>query len=229
MKTARLAFLGDVHGMVGPLESALDSLGGTRHLVLLGDYVNRGPDSKAVLQLLLQARAQWPEMITLLRGNHDQQLLDFIDDHNIARFARFGGLQTIASYAQDDVSGTIEAFLAAFPSAHLELLKGLADYFECRDVFASHCGPNPDRPASRQRNDVATGSNPRLFDVDVLDLIGKTVVCGHYVQRSMVAFSRQGMFAIDTGCGSIPGGPLTALMWPEGTHVEYGGANAGRH
>jgi len=222
-----IAFIGDIHGMARPLELVLGKLGGTRHLVFLGDYVNRGPDSKAVLQLLVEAKEEWPRAVTLLRGNHDQSLLDFVADQDVARFARLGGLSTVASYTREvRDGGVIGAFFSSFPTAHRELLHGLSDYFERGDVFASHCGFNPERPLSRTRNDVATGSHPDLFHVDARVLLGKSVVCGHYVQRSMTTYQDRGLFAIDTGCGSMAGGPLTALLWPEKTTIKFGGMNA---
>ena len=229
MSLESLAFIGDVHGTVGPLKAALRHLGGSRHLVFLGDYVNRGPDSKAVLQTLLDAMMAWPSRVTLLRGNHDQELLDYLAHPNIARFARLGGLSTIASYAGDDPSNAIVGFPTSIPDAHLRLLDGLEDFFERDDVFASHCGIAPAVPMSRARSHVATGSHPDLFEVDVLKLLGKSVVCGHYVQRSLVPFRNRGLFAIDTGCGSVSGGPLTALLWPERVTIQFGGTSAGRY
>lgn len=228
MSDADLAFVGDIHGMAPPLGAALEALGGARHLVFLGDYVNRGPDSKTVLELLVEATATWPSMVTLLRGNHDEELLNFLSTGNLARFVPFGGLPTIASYSTKGTASAVSRFRESFPLAHRDLLANLDDYFERPDVFASHCGPNPERPSSRERGDVVLGSHPGLFHVDIKQLAGKTVVCGHYVQRAMVAFAERGLYAIDTGCGSIKGGPLTVMLWPETRFVQFGDSNARR-
>lgn len=225
MSERGLAFVGDIHGMTSPLRAALSALGGSRHLVFLGDYVNRGPESQDVLQILLEAVQTWPGLITLLRGNHEEELLNFIASGDLPRFVRFGGLATIASYAKGDTDSVAE-FKRTFPPAHLDLLISLADYYERDDVIASHSGINPGAPSSRERTDVVTGSHQELFSLDVVRLLGKSLVCGHYVQRSREAFAAQGFYAIDTGCGSLPGAPLTALLWPEKTTVMFGDDNA---
>lgn len=222
MSDADFAFIGDVHGVAPPLGAVLDALGGSRHLVFLGDYVNRGPDSKAVLEMLVGADATWPSMVTLLRGNHDEELLNFLASGDLARFVAFGGLPTIASYS-GGVTNSIAHFRETFPESHRDLLVNLEDYFERQDVFASHCGPNPERPSSRDRRDVVMGSHQELFRLDMKHLAGKSVVCGHYVQRAMVPFAARGLYAIDTGSGSMSGGPLTVLLWPEREFVQFGG------
>lgn len=226
MSHADLAFVGDIHGMAPQLASALDALGGARHLVFLGDYVNRGPDSKRVLEMLVEAKATWPTTLTLLRGNHDEELLNFLSAGNLARFVAFGGLQTIASYSTGGTVNSVSRFRESFPLSHRQFLADLDDYFERQDVFASHCGPNPERPSSRERDDIVMGSHEGLFRVDVDQLVGKSVVCGHYVQRTMTAFAERGLYAIDTGCGSVSGGPLTVMLWPEKRLIQFGDSHA---
>lgn len=226
MSSADLAFIGDIHGEARPLGSVLDALGGVKHLVFLGDYVNRGPDSKLVIEMLLQATVTWPSMVTILRGNHEEELLRFLSTGNLARFIAFGGLRTIASYTAGRASNSVLRFMESFPPTHHELLVNLADYFERQDVFASHCGVNPKHPSSRERGDVVMGSHQELFQVDVTELAGKSVVCGHYVQRGMTAFSERGLYAIDTGCGSMDGAPLSVFLWPEKRMLQFGGSNA---
>lgn len=220
-----LAFVGDLHGCHENLPEILHKYGGKRHLIFLGDYVNRGPDSREVIESLVVAKLRWPSSITFLRGNHDQAVLDFISGGDLAKFVRYGGLSTVASYVEEDFADAdiFETFNQAFPRSHIQFLIELEDYFERDDVFASHCGPDPSRPHARDRRTVALSSHPQLFNAENAGIFGKPVVCGHYVQRGGKAHITQWLAAIDTGCGSLPGGPLTLLLWPERDTVSYGG------
>ena len=217
-----LAFVGDLHGRIDALEAVLAEYGGSRRLVFLGDYVNRGPDSRAVLTRLISAKRLLGDVIVLLRGNHDESVLEFLNGGALATFVRLGGLATVASYTNEIGNDIREALSAAIPRQHVELLEHLRDFFEEEDVFASHCGINPQRPASRDRQDVALTSHPELFEAD-LSCFGKTIVCGHYVQRDLRPYVTDKLVAIDTGCGSIASAPLTVLLWPERSTVALGG------
>ncbi|WP_054813446.1 metallophosphoesterase [Nocardia arizonensis] len=222
MRSSPVAFVGDVHGMDVAVDPVLEEFCGKRHLVFLGDYVNRGPNSRAVVQKLLDAQRNFPDHLTMLRGNHDQAVLDFLRGGDLSTFIALGGLSTVASYtsvAGDDIRGDFER---AIPESHVAFLEGLSDYFERDDIFASHCGPNPADPTSRTRGDVALGSHPALFAEHGADVIGKPIVCGHYVQRGGRAYVGARLAALDTGHGSLPDAPLTVLLWPERTIRTYG-------
>jgi|SRR5665647_12226 serine/threonine protein phosphatase 1 len=216
------AFVGDLHGRVDQVGSVLRAFGGTRTMIFLGDYVNRGPDSRRVLQTLIAAQRLWPESLLFLRGNHDQALLDFYETGDIGGFARMGGLATLASYTGMPTGDVHEAFKEAMPARHLIFLEGLQDFFEDDSIFASHCGPDPSRLSSRDRCDVALSSHRELFQAD-LRALGKTVVCGHYVQRGMRPHVSDSLVAIDTGYGSVAGAPLSVFLWPERQVLGFGG------
>ncbi|WP_433762017.1 metallophosphoesterase family protein [Nocardia sp. CA-135398] len=215
--------MGDLHGMDAELRAILRAYLGKRHLVFLGDYVNRGPHSHEVIELLVDATKRWPDLITTLRGNHDQSVLNYINGGEFVDFISMGGLATIASYTSvvgDDIR---TAFRESMPTSHVEFLQQLPDYFERDDVFASHCGPNPARPESRSRRDVALGSHFSFFRDDSTWVFDKPIVCGHYVQRDRRAYLSERLSVIDTGCGTIQGAPLSVLLWPERRVRQFGG------
>src|SRR5207249_5133888 len=77
---SRLAIVGDVHGDAVRLARMLRSvIGDNRQVVLVGDYVNRGANSKAVLSMLVEAKRQLGLRLVLLAGNHDMAMLQYID------------------------------------------------------------------------------------------------------------------------------------------------------
>lgn len=217
-----LAVIADVHGDARRLERllSLPELG-DRDLVLLGDYVDRGERSAAVLGLLVDLKRTRGAGLVLLQGNHELALLRYLRDGDLAAFGRFGGLATIRSYV-GIARGDVRAQLAAeLPADHLQLLmQSMQTHVETDDVLLSHAGYDPARPAARTQQALVEATHPSLFDPAT---VARTrprplVVCGHYVQRSGKPYDVAGFVCIDTGCGTT-GGPLTALLLPEHTFV----------
>lgn len=145
--------IGDVHGrldVLGPLlhDIAKDALA-TRPaerplLALLGDYVDRGPDSRGVIDLILQMQADTTFEVAALKGNHEEALLQFLEDPAFAAtWMEHGGGATLASYGvqpatqRTDVEAWVkvrDAFDQALPAEHrrfyqtLELIRVVGDY-----------------------------------------------------------------------------------------------------
>src|SRR5687768_13301864 len=121
-----IAVVGDVHGDARRLERMLNSLrerGGV--CVFVGDYVDRGPASAEVLDLLADAVEEPDTSTVLLAGNHESELVNYIETGDFVRYAAIGGMATIRSYvgqARDDVH---RQFLEAFPPRHEALLRSL--------------------------------------------------------------------------------------------------------
>jgi serine/threonine protein phosphatase 1 len=183
-----------------------------RGLVFVGDYVNRGPKSREVLDQLVMLKDRDPEAVFLL-GNHDAAFLEFLSGGlPFYRFAGLGGLPTIRAYlprARQDVPAELVAVL---PEAHRTFLETCDDYFETPDLVVSHCGIDPVNPGSRERPDMVMSRHEGMFAPDFES--SKLVVCGHYAQVSGVPYDRNQLVCVDTGCGTL-GGPLTALLLPE--------------
>ena len=206
------AIIGDIHGDSAHLRALLakNELQG-RSLIFTGDLVNRGPDSCGVLEQVESLRATGVE-VRLLLGNHELLLMDYVRTGNFVRFAVHGGISTIRSYVNTAHGNVHQQFLKSFPDNHRALIESAQSHYEDGDVLVTHAGISLVRPSSRDIKDVVLDSHPELFASN-FDL-GKLLVCGHYVQRNGVPFSKPNFICIDTGCGTN-NGPLTALLLPE--------------
>jgi serine/threonine protein phosphatase 1 len=156
----------DIHGQDALLEAALDLVhrdcGAEARIVFLGDLVDRGPDSRAVIDRLMEGQARGRPW-TVLKGNHDQLFLDFLDGGAIRSAQvrsgltwlnpRLGGDATLASYgvAASEIAPAWEAARAAVPQAHRDWLASLPLFDEADEVLFVHAGIRPGVPLSRQR------------------------------------------------------------------------------
>ena len=209
------AVIGDIHGRADRLESVLQGIDPSRHLVFLGDYIDRGPSSKLVIDILIDLKRSWNAGCTFLRGNHEVGFLRYISSGALTPYAAIGGLPTIKSYIGDRLNADIHKTLTeSLPEAHYDFLDELVDYLESDDILFSHCGLDPYNPQGRSPVEMVLSDNPGLFDEDWSgspDL----VVCGHYVQDSGEPFLGRRLICLDTGCGVLPESPLTRLLLPE--------------
>jgi serine/threonine protein phosphatase 1 len=216
-----LTIIGDVHGDAARLEVALKTInnqGGS--VVLVGDYINRGPDSKGVLELLVTASNSLGDRLILIRGNHEAALLNYLDTGDPLLFLRHGGLTAIRSYYSTPPVNVLDVFRREFPSRHRELLQSTVTCFERPGLLVSHCGYNPKSPNSRSVSDMTLGFFPEIFSAYATPTC-ELVVCGHYVQRSREPFVSDHLICLDTGCGTDPDAPLTALVLPERQFLTY--------
>ena len=158
-----LYVVGDIHGRADLLKTllrkiALDAIrlesGSVRELIFLGDYIDRGPDSRGVLDLILATgheRNFWST--TLLKGNHEQALLQFLDDPDIwPTWSEFGARETLTSYgvapptrgsAPEDWARASRALGSALPPDHRKLLESLELTAERGDYLCVHAGVRP--------------------------------------------------------------------------------------
>jgi serine/threonine protein phosphatase 1 len=207
----RLAFIGDIHADSARLLAILGKLG-SRRLVFLGDYVDHGPNSSDVVEILLEI-ANREQNTIFLSGNHEIGLLAFLSGRlSFLEYAWMGGLSTIRSYigrANDDVRSEL---VAAMPKAHFEFLSNCKPFFETDQFVASHAGINPACPTSRELAEIVLGRHPSLFHTDLG--LSKLVICGHYLQTDRSPFVSDSVICLNTGCGTIEG-PVTALLYPE--------------
>ncbi len=212
----KLAFIGDIHADSVRLSALLGKLG-SRRLVFLGDYVDHGPDSREVVQILLDIvnREQNP---VFLSGNHEIGLLAFLSGRlSFLEYAWMGGLSTIRSYIGKANEEVRSELVAAMPSPHCEFLSNCKPFFETDQFVACHAGINPACPESRELAEIVLGRHPSLFHDDLR--LSKLVICGHYLQTTQTPFVDNGVICLNTGCGTI-GGPATALLYPEMTFLQ---------
>ncbi|GAB3237763.1 metallophosphoesterase [Kineosporia babensis] len=182
------AFVGDVHGQLDPLVKIV-SLASTQaeRLVFLGDYINRGDQSRQVLDFLIDLKANLPDT-HFLRGHHEEALLRAIDENNSAGFIRIGGAATLSAYPRRASS---ESLSDRMPASHIRFLRDLEEVYQQADLRAAHA--------------------PMLNEIKGKPLYG---VFGHAVQARGVPLITDKYALIDTGCGSISGYPLTCFIWP---------------
>jgi serine/threonine protein phosphatase 1 len=155
----RVYAVGDIHGRADLLQEMLGLIRADAArlppasvtVVWLGDYVDRGPSSREVVDSLIGFAAQGHRSIFLM-GNHEEALLRFlVDPREGAQWFRFGGLETLASYGVDteelgSARGHDEmraAFLAALPAPHQEFLLSLKLSGTIGDFFFCHAGVRP--------------------------------------------------------------------------------------
>ncbi|NQY61291.1 metallophosphoesterase family protein [Cognatishimia sp.] len=151
--------LGDIHGHLAQLETALAWIEGdggpNAQIVFLGDYIDRGPDSRAVIELLSQGLAEGRNW-TCLKGNHDGYLIDFLANGRAESLLRpdlhwfdkpLGGAATLKSYGVEvegkPISGVVEETRGAVPEAHKVFLDALPCSYETETHFFCHAGIRP--------------------------------------------------------------------------------------
>lgn len=189
----RLAVFGDIHGDVAALDSLLRvALQHSNRLVFLGDYVNRGLQSREVIERLVGLSRQSPESV-FLRGNHDLAFQKALDG-DLESFLVLGGARTVRSYVDPPYPDPAVQFRAAVPPDHRRFLENLADSYSDQETFVAHWAD------LRQ--------DPRF------------VITGHSPSRSFEPHVSEAGARIDTGCGTLHGGRLTCFFWPSRTWIQ---------
>jgi serine/threonine protein phosphatase 1 len=197
----RTIALGDIHGCSSALDALIDAVvpGPEDTIVGLGDYINRGPDSRGVLNRLI-ALGRYCCLVPLL-GNHDQMLLEAWTGTHPTTWLGMGGIATLQSYgpARD---------LSLIPEAHFDFLAGCRDYHETETHIFVHANYHDHLPMDEQSILMLRWESLR----DTLPgphVSGKTVIVGHTAQKSGEILDLGYLKCIDTYCHG--GGWLTAL------------------
>ncbi|MGH9676519.1 MAG: metallophosphoesterase family protein [Candidatus Acidiferrum sp.] len=202
----RILAIGDIHGCARALGTLLavskprpDDL-----IISLGDYVDRGPDSRGVLDqmVILQSTGR----LVPLRGNHDLMMLHAREwDHASALWLGCGGKQTLSSYGASD---SRPDDLLLIPEAHWNFLENhCVNYHETDSHLFVHASVRPEWPLADQLTDVLLWEK---LDGPVAHCSGKTLVCGHTKQTAGVPLNYGTTICIDTGAYA-EGGWLTCL------------------
>ena len=160
--------IGDIHGRVDLLRTILKTINAdadltptkTVHLTFLGDYVDRGQESRGVIELLTMLTRDGGGHVIALKGNHEEALLTFLDDPSTGpAWAEHGGRETLRSYGVEaprtvsDAEGWVlarDAFASALPAAHLEFLQDLQMFTAVGDYVFVHAGVRPGVPIDEQ-------------------------------------------------------------------------------
>jgi serine/threonine protein phosphatase 1 len=226
---SRLYAIGDIHGSLAPLRSLHELILAhaearpiaRKTLVYLGDYVDRGMDSCAVLELLIARPLPGFEQV-FLKGNHEYELLRFLAEGDNARWLKYGGTETIYSYgakppaAPSDPDAMLKArveLASRIPPAHLRFLISLKPFHVDGDYLFVHAGVRPGLKLEKQSEADLLGIREEFLTSSAA--FEKIVVHGHSVSYQ-VEF-RDNRIGIDTG--AFASGHLTCLVL-EGTGRE---------
>lgn len=215
----RVYAVGDVHGclaqfnaLIAAIEAddAAREVAGTT-IVLLGDLIDRGPDSAGVIRA---ARAlTLRRKVHILMGNHEEMMLEALDSEEVLKhFLRYGGRETVLSYPVDperyhqaEIGETLELMRAAVPREDIEFLRGLEDQVRIGDYLFVHAGIRPDVNLDEQKlADLRWIREPFLSHSGSF---GPVVVHGHTIFDAPQF--RPNRIGIDTGAYRT--GRLTAL------------------
>ncbi len=180
--------IGDIHGCAKALATLLEYIRPHADdvVVTLGDYVDRGPDSKGVIELLLALRERCRHVP--LRGNHEIMMLDARDTESwLVPWLSYGGEMTLASYG-----GSFDNI----PAEHFDFLENsLLPYYECDTHFFVHANARAEVPLQQQPDSARYWQR---FRDPAAHLSGKTMVCGHTPQDSGVPIRNDHAICIDT-------------------------------
>jgi serine/threonine protein phosphatase 1 len=200
--------IGDIHGCRAMLDVLLDrclrfAAGRPVRFVFLGDYIDRGPDSRGVVDRLLALAQRNAGEVICLRGNHEAIMLDALASGDHGLWFVNGGRDTLASYGVRSVN--------ALPAEHLRWFAALPASFDDGRRFFVHAGVNPDRPLDAQTDeDLVWIREPFLSRRRDY---GRLIVHGHTPQRSGRPDIRPWRINLDTG--AVYGGRLTAAFFDD--------------
>ena len=214
----RLYAIGDIHGCLELLEELLaaieqDAQGRAKQLIFLGDYVDRGPDSKGVVEKLLAIQEDTQNTI-FLKGNHEAVMLDFlVEPEDTFHWLDWGGAETLESYGVSNIAGRSGGDLCAellelLPQTHLTFLKSLALKHMDGDFVFVHAGIRPGIAFDEQKEEDLLWIRKRFHKAKEAERPDKVIVHGHTpIKKPLDAGWR---IAIDTG--ACWNGKLTAVV-----------------
>jgi serine/threonine protein phosphatase 1 len=199
----RVLAVGDIHGCLKALDTLLAAVAPRPEdlLITLGDYTDRGPDTRGVLDRLIALHAAG--RLVALRGNHDEMMLEARGDP-AGMWVTVGGLETMASY---DAFPTADGMLQV-PEEHWRFLEeSCVDWYETETHFFVHANVYPDLPLDEQPTYMLYWEK---LTEPVAHVSGKIMVCGHTRQKNGLPLDLGTAVCIDTGVYE-PDGWLTCL------------------
>jgi len=170
--------VGDIHGQLGMLENLMEKIPwrpDKDDLFFLGDYVDRGPDSRGVVDYIVSLM-QNHSRISCVLGNHEAMLLDYLTGVNTELYLANGGGSTLRTYSRE--KGYVRSLiLPEIPNGHIVFWNSLKPYFELEDYYLVHAGLRPGVPLARQTKiDMLWIREP--FISSTYDF-GKKIIFGH--------------------------------------------------
>ena len=204
--------IGDIHGCYHALHALMIALnpGADDTLIFLGDYVDRGPDTPAVLDWLID-HSQTHNIVTL-RGNHEVMMMESRENPNMFHgWTQCGGRETLESYGWEGDPGWPELV----PSRHWRLLEDTHSWMETDDFIFVHANIDPDLELHEHTDMHLFWEKCRNLK---LHKSGRRTVVGHTRQTSGVPRQWKGGVCIDTA--AVGGHWLTCLEVESGEFVQ---------
>ncbi|MBR0717259.1 metallophosphoesterase family protein [Bradyrhizobium liaoningense] len=204
----RIYAMSDIHGCAHLLEQMLrvidadliNSRPPYAIEVFMGDFIDRGPDTRSTLDLLVERSRRGNAIF--LKGNHEAILVDVMEDPSrFDDWLRVGGAQTLMSYGlapdsqKDDPAALLRRLLQVMPTEHVEFLDNLRLSFTCGDFFFVHAGVRPGVPLAKQQEADLLWIRDEFLQCE--KDFGKYVVHGHTPVRAAELLANRAN--IDTG------------------------------
>lgn len=184
----RTLVIGDIHGCLTALKTLVESLDLTPDdkLITLGDYIDRGPDSKGVIDYLLDLKTK--HNVITLKGNHELMIAGARNDEEELHFWLMnGGITTAESFNADTLDD--------IPEKYWDFLDDCLLYYETADHIIAHAGLEPNTFLSEQTTDSLCWLR---IDETEPHMSGKTLICGHTPQRNGKPLRLPHAICIDT-------------------------------
>jgi serine/threonine protein phosphatase 1 len=211
--TGRLFAIGDIHGCLDELRRLLEAIpaGAGDTVVFVGDYIDRGPSSRGVIDHLLDWRTKTPARTVFLKGNHEDMALGYLGKGGQwgEAWLRNGGIAALRSYDADPHAPRAD-LVARIPQAHIDFMAGLDTTFAWGSYLVVHAGIRPGVPLASQKTEDLLWIREEFLDYP--HDLGATVIFGHTPYRRVVV-ELPYKIGIDTGC--VYGGALTCLELPD--------------
>lgn len=203
----RMFAIGDIHGCDVALATLLDAIAptGDDTLIFLGDYVNRGSNSRLVLDILMKLSSVC--QCVFIMGNHELMMLDGLyHKSGFELWLRVGGDRTLQSF------GLLPYFEEChkLPYNYIEFIKKTIDYYEIADFIFCHASLYSHLPLSKQ-DDYALRWR-KLEYGHLPHISGKTIICGHTAQKNGQILLLNGGKTICIDTWAYGGGCLSALQ-----------------
>jgi serine/threonine protein phosphatase 1 len=205
-----LYVIGDLHGCLASLQRLLEHLEPDLHqdrLLFVGDYIDRGPDSRGVVDYILGLKARYPaENIICLKGNHEVMFLDFLAGKDRQLFLMNGGLNTLRDYWGE---GWDEQSELVLPLDHARFYQELQLFYEIEDYIFVHGGLKPGVPLAEQVDEDLCWIRGEF--IASTEDFGRRVIFGHTPFKQPLVLPNK--IGIDTGL--VYGNFLTCLKLPQ--------------
>jgi len=192
--------ISDIHGCLKTFKTLLEKIKFSKQdeLYLLGDYIDRGPDSKGVIDYIWTLQDQGYQ-VACLRGNHEQMLLDCVDDdHKFLLWERNGGDATMLSFGR--------RFVSAIPDQYIAWFNALPYYLEVDKYILVHAGFRFDLPNPFEEKEAMIWQRDWYDRINHQWLGDRIIIHGHTptskidIQDMVTQIKRRPVIDIDNGC-----------------------------